>query len=180
MNPLAIALQGIGFSALLVAAQGFAPYQAQTTGPSKSPQGQQIDRQWLIEYYTKQFSKPKAEKPKGKPLTVKKAQIVEAQRQQQIEAKVQKAVAKASADLEKLTADIADTQAAHQFIADLRLFVTQSTKTIVDFIPIGLNYRQSRSGDDDLLLFAVGMHPPTVHRPIAPADGDLLLLMHVL
>ena len=139
-----------------------------------------VSRLWLIDYYTKAFAKPKeAPKPKRK-VSRKRIAEVEAQRQQALVIKVERAVKKADEDIAQLTGTLADAQAAQRFVADLVLFAEKSTKTIMSFMSIGINYRQSAQRDDEhLLLFALGLSPE-VDPKLGDDEADLMLLTYVL
>lgn len=150
---------------------------ARTTASTQAKSG--VSRLWLIDYYTKAFAPKELPKPKRK-VSNRKAIQVEAQRQQAAQRKVQRAVAKAEADIQQLTKTIEDHQAAQQFVANLVAVAEQSTKTIVSFLSIGLHYQQlANSADDDLLLFALGMARHV--DPVLGAEAsELMLLSHVL
>lgn len=146
------------------------------TAPGRSS----VSRQWLIDYYTKAFEKPKEPpKPKRK-VSRRKAEEVEEQRQLVVARKVQRAVAKAEADIAQLTWTIEDAQAAQQFVADLVKFAQESNKTILNFMSIGINYRQQTPIEDDLMLFALGFSIEVKPQRIRPEDGDLLLISQVM
>ena len=156
-------------------------FQVNGTLTAISSQGKSgVSRLWLIDYYTKAFAKPKeAPKPKRK-VSRKRIAEVEAQRQQALVIKVERAVKKAEEDIAQLTGTLADAQAAQQFVADLLIYAQQSTITIMNFKAIDVNYRKSVQRDDEhLLLFALGLSPE-VDPKLGDDEADLMLLTYVL
>lgn len=140
-----------------------------------------ISRQWLIDYYTKAFAKEEPAPPKVKKTPPKRRSSPVETPVSPVEKRIQEAVSKAEADIQRLTGSIDDAQAAQQFVAQLLVFAQESTKTIESFYSIGVNYRHSQQEvQHDLLLVAVGMEPPAPTRRLQGDEADLLLLMHVL
>ena len=138
---------------------GYSATVAWTPAASSSKSG--VSRLWLIDYYTKAFER-KEPAPLPKRVTHRKAALITQDRDRALNLKVEKAVAKAQADLDRLTATINDAKAAQAFVDSIQQFAVQSSKTIDNFMPIGLHYMQishsvvqkKQRDDEDLLLLA--------------------------
>ena len=154
--------------------------QQQLPGRSHSPQRNQ---QWLVDYYTEAFKK-KAVAPTpavGRKVTRRTSERVAEEQGAALLAKVERAVTRARSDIDRLTAQVTDRAEVQRIDDVLRAAAVNSHKTIVNFMLIELNYRQSESRrDEELMLFALDLLPTGNSTPLSVGDAELSLLAHIL
>lgn len=122
-----------------------------------------VSRLWLIEYYTQEWAKNKAEREAElQPAIVEQLETIEAKappkrkKRKAVPKEVQALVDKAEADLDKLAQGVTDARASQQFIFNLLNFALDyPAPELVDFMSAAERYRKKLQQDDlELLLLA--------------------------
>lgn len=143
--------------------RSFSTYSWKIDGEPEPTKRSGVSRLWLIEYYTQEWAKNKAErKAESQPAIVEQLETIEAtatpkrKKRKAVPKEVQALVDKAEADLDRLAQESTDVAASQQFIFSLLNFALDyPAPELIDFMSAAERYREKqRRDDEDLLLLA--------------------------
>lgn len=136
--------------------RSFSTYSWKTDGEPEPTKRSGAFRLWLIDYYTQEWAKKKAE---DKPVETAQAEVAELAvkkrkpRKPKVPREVIAMVSKAEQDLDRLMQGAADASAAQLFVFQLLNFaLDKPVPETIDFLQIAKEYREKQRRDDDEML----------------------------